>query len=77
MSKKLSNWSAPGDKPPSVGVWQTRDREGMIAFNQWDGYGYGPSSESAEDAYKSRNMYRFDGITRSFRGLVNKPKGMK
>jgi len=70
MSKKLSNWSAPGDKPPSVGVWQTKDREGRIAFNHWDGYGCGPSCTSVEAAYEARNMYRSNWGTRSFRDLA-------
>ncbi len=73
MTRRLSDWSKPGEKPPMVGVWET-DYCGRASFNFWNGRTWGPSHQTVRAAYRFREGYQFRGETWLFRGLADKPE---
>lgn len=78
MKRKLSDWSAFGEKPPSVGVWETHVVNDQIIgglYNYWNGDGYGLSELSPYMAYQSRTIQpEFNLRECRFRGLAEKPE---
>lgn len=73
--KKRSVWSAPGEKPPCVGVWETDYIGGNNPIYQyWNGKSYRYASYNLKRAYSFR--HRKSGCDQSkvrFRGLAEKP----
>ena len=75
MTRKLSNWSKPGEKPPMVGVWETDPGGGLRGFNYWDGECYGPTRATPFQAFLDRGLYKGKAThVWRFRGLARKPE---
>ena len=79
MDKKLSDWSAPGEKPRMVGVWKTDYSKGFKdVYQYFDGKEFKGASATAKGAFSARAHKSFcNQSTVRFCGLIHKPKGMK
>lgn len=76
MTKKLSAWSQPGEKPPCVGVWETDyATDDGPTYQYWDGLAFRCAGFSPEDALwgKWRTSWCDQSMVR-FRGLAEKPE---
>lgn len=73
---KLSNWSAPGEKPPCVGVWKTDYNSMQDGTFQWfNGVEFCCASASPFFAYANRfTKSNCNQSTVRFRGLAEKPE---
>lgn len=76
MTRKLSNWSEPGQKPPRAGVWETCATQfGAKYYQHWNGMFYGLCSPSIEEAYENRSARTDCPLEETrFRGLATKPE---
>ncbi len=77
MTRRLSDWSKPGEKPPMVGVWETDLFSGVDpVFQGWDGQCYGlPASTPTRAAFELQHCrIRIYRSTVCFRGLADKPE---
>ena len=79
MNRKLSAWSKPGEKPPCVGVWETRQPIDVYIprryYNFWNGRSWSASARSPKEAYKRRKIYGYlIEMDVRFRGLAEKPE---
>ena len=76
MTRRLSKWSKPGEKPPMVGVWETRSPEfDNVFFQHWNGKFYGLCSDTPHDAYEGRHIRSMRTLKYAcFRGLADKPE---
>lgn len=78
MNRKLSNWSAPGERPPCVGVWETNDTKDIRIgglYNYWNGKKWMGSAYSPSSAYLCREFKScLDNKNTRFRGLAEKPE---
>lgn len=79
MNRKLSAWSKPGEKPPCVGVWETRQPVDRYVhgpyYNYWNGQTWRESAKSPKEAYTRRRIYALlDEKAMCFRGLAEKPE---
>ena len=82
MTRRLSKWSKPGEKPPMVGVWETKlidepepDPNGVRFFQHWNGEFYGCTEATAQDAKTSAgNVSSICMEKICFRGLADKPE---
>ncbi len=74
MTRKLSNWSEPGEKPPMVGVWETCYSDfSCVYFQYWNGKFYGSCANSPQQAYDVRNFRSYRNLKLArFRGLADK-----
>ena len=79
MTRRLSDWSKPGEKPPMVGVWETDYLRGRKTvrrcFQYWDGYRWHWADRTVQDAYEMRDASsacKQDAVR--FRGLADKPE---
>ena len=73
MTRRLSDWSKPGEKPPMVGVWETDFCN--RSYQHWNGEWWGYASEAVDTAYENRGRpsYCCAAWVR-FRGLADKPE---
>ena len=72
MTRKLSNWSKPGEKPPMVGVWLT---DYGTRYQYWDGRRWRCAMDSPRAAFNARGIESgCDQPTVRFRGLATKPE---
>ena len=75
MTRRLSDWSKPGETPPMVGVWETDLGGGLRGFNHWNGECYGPTRATPSEAFWDRGLYQCQAThTWRFRGLADKPE---
>ena len=76
MTPKLSNWSAPGEKPPCVGVWATDYlNKDSPTYQYFDGAEFRRARGSPYWAYEDRNLpSACNQSTVRFRGLAEKPE---
>ena len=80
MTRKLSKWSKPGEKPPMVGVWMTDYSAAMesrtaFTYQYWDGYSWKYAMPTVFWAYSMRREPSFcNQTTVRFRGLADKPE---
>ena len=76
MTRRLSKWSKPGEKPPRVGVWETcSPKFDTVFFQHWNGEFYGLCSDTPHDAYETRNIRSARKLKYArFRGLADKPE---
>ena len=78
MTRRLSDWSKPGEPPPMVGVWETKlahETEGCGTYQHWNGEFYGFCSLTPGIARGMREC--LTGIPPEhicFRGLADKPE---
>lgn len=71
MSQKLTPWFSGDVKPVRVGVYRTKQPDGSLFFNKWDGkqwfYGYA-------DAPRDASRYVLPArLLKCWRGLAQKP----
>ena len=78
MTRRLSDWSKPGEKPPRVGVWETKlkwqSNLPYRIFQHWNGMFYGLGCASPEIASKYANIASSEQEIVRFRGLADKPE---
>ena len=78
MTRKLSNWSKPGEKPPMVGVWMTDFYlPPRYSYQYWDGNEWRCAAEapgSAHELQYARSVC--NPSTVRFRGLADRPEWM-
>ena len=76
MTRRLSDWSKPGEKPPMVGVWMTNFYDAPdYSYQYWDGNEWRCAAEDPGSAHELR--YAPSSCTQStvrFRGLADKPE---
>ena len=75
MTRRLSNWSKPGEKPPMVGVWETHTGNFDTLYQHWNGKAWGAYSISVDGAYRGQDRPSQSNPLRiRFRGLADKPE---
>ena len=76
MTRKLSAWSKPGEKPPCVGVWETNYANKTEPTYQWfDGNKFMNAASSPSQAFLKRKIKSLcNQSTICFRGLAEKTK---
>ena len=76
MTRKLSAWSKPGERPPCVGVWMTDyQNEFEPTYQYFDGAEFRVERATSDLAYLWRKVS--SACTQStirFRGLTEKPE---
>lgn len=75
MTKKLSAWGAPGEKPPCVGVWET-DYINLESptYQYWNGQVFKSADDTPFGAYTRRDQPSYCNQSKvRFRGLAEKP----
>ena len=77
MTRRLSDWSEPGEKPPMVGVWETdyRAAKNKRAFQYWNESFWGVRCDTEYEAKEYgwiSSCCNADKIR--FRGLADKPE---
>lgn len=77
MTRRLSKWSKPGEKPPMVGVWKTdfRSTPDWPTYQYWNGREWKCAADSVQVAYVLRHKPSCcSQSTVRFRGLADKPE---
>lgn len=76
MTRKLSDWSKPGEKPPCVGVWETDYNSIGDGTYQWfNGNYFMHAASSPRYAFNLRHLKsNCNQFNVRFRGLAEKPE---
>lgn len=73
MTRKLSDWSKPGEKPRMVGVWETDFLGGVYQY--FNGERFRIAGYTPKEAWLfRRESSRCNQSAVRFRGLAEKPK---
>ncbi len=78
MTRKLSAWRKPGERPPCVGVWETDyGNKRRRVFQYWNGNVWGLKGRDPYDAMLYSGVVSCcNQSTIRFRGLADKPELM-